>query len=130
MLLAIGLQESRFEHRQQIGGPARSYWQAEQGGGMVHGIIRHEASRLYVRSVCLLRAVAPTDRDVYMAIGHDDMLACALARLLLWTDPDPLPVLGDVGRAWDYYLNVWRPGKPHRHTWDEMYAMAMQAVCG
>ena len=29
MLLAIGLQESRFEHRRQIGGPARGFWQFE-----------------------------------------------------------------------------------------------------
>src|SRR3546814_10617520 len=30
MLLAIGLQESRFLHRAQIGGPARGYWQFER----------------------------------------------------------------------------------------------------
>jgi hypothetical protein len=33
MLLVIGLQESRFEHRRQIGGPAVSFWQVEEGGG-------------------------------------------------------------------------------------------------
>ena len=43
MLLAIGLQESRLEHRRQIKGPARSFWQAEKGGGMVHGVLRHPA---------------------------------------------------------------------------------------
>ena len=31
MLLAIGLQESRFVHRRQIGGPARGFWQFEDG---------------------------------------------------------------------------------------------------
>ena len=31
MLLAIGLQESRFVHRRQIGGPARGFWQFERG---------------------------------------------------------------------------------------------------
>ena len=34
LLLAIGLQESKFSHRLQIGGPARGYWQFEQGGGV------------------------------------------------------------------------------------------------
>lgn len=35
MLLAIGLQESRFEHRRQLGnGPARGFWQFESGGGV------------------------------------------------------------------------------------------------
>lgn len=127
MLLAIGLQESRFEHRQQIGGPARGFWQFEQGGG-VYGVLRHEASRLYVRSVCLMRAVAPTDRDLYMALGHDDMLACAIARLLLWTDADALPRIGDADGAWEYYLRVWRPGRPHPDTWADLYAAAVAAV--
>lgn len=40
MLLAIGLQESELKHRRQHGnGPARSLWQAEQGGGMVTGLL-------------------------------------------------------------------------------------------
>lgn len=35
MLLTIGLQESLFEHRRQLGnGPARSFWQMERGGGV------------------------------------------------------------------------------------------------
>jgi hypothetical protein len=41
MLLAIGLQESRFQHREQIGGPAVSFWQAEKSGGMVRGVLNH-----------------------------------------------------------------------------------------
>src|SRR5690606_35531315 len=40
MLLAIGLQESRFEHRRQIKGPARGFWQFERGGG-VRGVMTH-----------------------------------------------------------------------------------------
>ncbi len=45
MLLAIGLQESRFEHRRQLGnGPARGFWQFEAGGG-VKGVMTHLASR-------------------------------------------------------------------------------------
>ena len=35
MMLAIGYQESRFEHRRQIRGPARGFWQFEHGGGVV-----------------------------------------------------------------------------------------------
>lgn len=127
MLLAIGLQESRFENRKQIGGPARGFWQFEERGG-VWGVLNHESSRLYARSVCLLRAVAPTTGDVYRALAHDDMLACAVARLLLWTDPGPLPRIGDVEGAWNYYLRNWRPGKPHRSTWNGLYDQARKAV--
>lgn len=128
MLLAIGLQESRFEHRRQIKGPARSFWQAEKGGGMVHGVLRHPTTRKHALSVCDARGVQPVDETVYVAIEHDDVLAAALARLLLFTDPYPLPKLGDAAGAWDYYLRTWRPGRPHRHSWDALYARALEAV--
>lgn len=130
MLLAIGLQESRFEHRRQIGGPARSFWQAEQGGGMVHGVLRHPSTRELAVSVCDARRVPPIDERVYAAVEHDDVLAAALARLLLWTDPARLPALGASDKAWDLYLRTWRPGRPHRHTWDALYARALTEVAG
>lgn len=47
---------------------------------------------------------------VWQAIERDDVLACALARLLLYTDPSRLPDLGDEAGAWDLYLRTWRPG--------------------
>jgi hypothetical protein len=128
MLLAIGLQESRFEHRRQIGGPARSFWQGEKGGGMVHGVLRHSATKKHALSVCDARGVQPVDEAVYVAIEHDDVLAAALARMLLFTDALPLPVLGDAAGAWECYLRTWRPGKPHRHTWDALYAQALESA--
>lgn len=124
MLLAIGLQESRFLHRQQIGGPARSYWQFEKGGGVV-GVLRHKSTALHARAVCLLRGVEPTADAVYAAMLTDDMLGCAFARLLLYSDPKPLPEPGQVVTSWDYYLRNWRPGKPHRRTWNALYAQAL-----
>lgn len=126
-MLAIGLQESRFEHRRQIGGPARGFWQFEQGGG-VRGVLRHSSSREHAQAVCRARNVIATESAVYTALEHDDVLAAAFARLLLWTDPKPLPALGDEQGAWDLYLRVWRPGKPHRHTWNALYAAAMEAL--
>ena len=129
MLLAIGLQESRFRHRRQIGGPARGWWQFERGGG-VAGVLRHQASREHAVRVCDARHVAPVAEQVYQRLEHDDVLAAAFARLLLWTDPRPLPAQGEVTAAWDLYLRTWRPGKPHRHTWDALYAQALEEVCG
>ncbi len=126
-MLAIGLQESRFEHRRQIGGPARGFWQFEQGGG-VRGVLRHSASREHALAVCRVRNVIATESAVYAALENDDVLAAAFARLLLWTDPKALPALGDEQAAWDLYLRTWRPGKPHRHTWDALYAKALEAV--
>lgn len=127
LLLTIGLQESRLTHRRQIGGPARGLWQFERNGG-VRGVLEHPASRGYAVSVCKIRGVEHLPAAVYAALEHDDVLAAAFARLLLWTDPKALPAVGEIGAAWDYYLRTWRPGKPHRHTWDLLYAQAMDAV--
>lgn len=127
LLLAIGLQESRLTHRRQIGGPARGLLQFELGGG-VRGVLRHRSSREHAQAVCRARNVIAAEGAVYAALEHDDVLAMAFGRLLLWTDRDPLPAVGDIGAAWDYYLRTWRPGRPHRHTWNALYAKAMDAV--
>ena len=127
MLLAIGLQESRFVHRRQIGGPARGFWQFEQGGG-VRGVLAHPASAALARQVCQTRGVPPTAPSVYSRLELDDVLAAAFARLLLWTDPARLPRTGDADAAWALYLRTWRPGKPHRQTWDALHAQAAQAI--
>ena len=127
MLLAIGLQESGLIHRHQIGGPAHGLLQFERGGG-VRGVMNHPASNDYAARVCVERGVEPTVVDAFDAIEFDDVLAMAFGRLLLWTDPKPLPDVQDAQGAWDLYLRVWRPGKPHRHTWDRHYAAAVREV--
>lgn len=123
MLLAIGLQESRFEHRRQIGGPARGFWQFEKNGG-VRGVLGYKTTAVDAVKVCHACNVESRTREVYDQIEHDDILACCFARLLLWTDPMPLPMIGDVEGSWAYYERNWRPGKPHRHTWDALYQQA------
>ena len=129
MLLAIGLQESRFVHRRQINGPAVGFWQFERGGG-VRGVLSHPSSWAEARSVCAAQDVEPTTTDVYNSLAYDDILAAAFARLLLWTDPQRLPSLGDADGAWALYLRTWRPGKPHPQTWPALYAQTLAAVGG
>src|SRR5690606_26202246 len=134
MLLAIGLQESRFQHRRQLvgnpprpTGPATGFWQFERGGGVV-GVLQHHASRDHARTLCAARGVEPVSQSVWQALQHDDVLAAGFARLLLWTDPFALPLLGDAQAAWDLYIRTWRPGKPHRQTWDALYQQALEEV--
>lgn len=127
MLIAIGLQESRFEHRRQIKGPARGFWQFEAGGGTA-GVLHHRATSAMASRIVSGRLERPSTYSVNEALAADDVLACAFARLLLFTDPRPLPPLGNAQAAWDYYVRNWRPGKPHRHTWDALYAKALAAV--
>ena len=128
MLLAIGLQESRFEYRRQIGnGPAKGYYQFEKGGG-VKGCIQLPVSAPHLRKVCQERGVEFTAQAVWDAIEHDDVLAAALARLLLWTDPKPLPSIDDAAGAWAVYLRTWRPGKPHLSSWAGLHRQARDAL--
>jgi hypothetical protein len=119
LIMAIGMQESRFEHRRQVSGPAHGFWQFESGGG-VHGVLTDAATKPLIAPV--LKVLQCEPGDCYDAITHNDVLACVFARLLLWTHPHPIPTLAD--EAWDYYLDTWRPGKPHRETWDQFYAQA------
>ncbi|CAB3869920.1 hypothetical protein [Achromobacter deleyi] len=130
MLLAIGLQESRFiERRQLVGspprptGPAKSFWQAEQGGGMVRGVRTHAGTRHLAALVYRARGVAADDQAIWNAIEQDDVLAAALARLLLWSDPGRLPGIGDEEGAWLLYLRTWRPGAYSRGTPEERAAL-------
>lgn len=88
----------------------------------------HSSSRPHALGVCAARDVEPSAPAVYEALERDDVLAAAFARLLLWTDPKPLPALRQVQEAWDLYARVWRPGKPHPQTWEVIYAQALSAV--
>lgn len=129
MMLAIGLQESRFEHRVQINGPARGFWQFERGGG-VHGVLTHKASRPYIEAILPTLCYKPEAYECHEAIKHNDYLAAVFARLLLWTLPGALPARNNPAGGWSQYLSAWRPGKPHRDTWDEFYETAWDTVMG
>lgn len=134
MLLAIGLQESRFEHRRQLVGtpprpvgPATGFWQFERGGG-VKGCMIHPASKDHLKALCITRGVVFEAMAIWKALQTDDVLAAGLARLLLWTDPHKLPAVNDVDGAWKLYLRTWRPGKPHVRTWASFHKTAREFV--
>lgn len=130
MMFATGLQESRFTARRQHGnGPARGFWQFERMGG-VNGVLKHPASKALAAHLCLSQGVAPQPLDTWASLENNDVLAAGFARLLLYTDPRPLPALGNEAAAWDYYLNNWRPGQPHPQTWPRLYAQALAYVQG
>ncbi|MGW8306391.1 MAG: hypothetical protein ACWGIK_11295 [Achromobacter pulmonis] len=132
MLVAIGLQESRFTHRRQIGGPARGFWQFEKGTrasrGGVWGVYLHVASKGHLAGLCKARSVACDPDAIYAALEYDDVLAAGVARLLLWTDPKALPAVGDADAGWSLYLRTWRPGRPHPDTWPDLYRQAAAEV--
>ncbi|KDD42533.1 hypothetical protein [Bordetella bronchiseptica] len=149
MLLAICLQESAGVHRFQVvrgrpgvRGPARGLWQFEKGTrasrGGVWGVYLHHASRKPLEALCAARSVRFDPDAIYGALEYDDALAAGVARLLLWTDPQALPAVGDVEAAWALYLRTWRPGAYTRGTeaqraalrkkWTGNYAQALAEV--
>lgn len=142
MLLAIGLQESGFIYRAQVlnnggKGPARSFWQFEQGGG-VKGVLNHSAVSGLAHRVCAERDVPFNTLSAWTRMETDDVLAACMARLLLYTDPRPLPGLNDdidslkpeESASWLYYARNWRPGKPHPDKWPGNWARAVAALGG
>jgi hypothetical protein len=120
MVIAVGLQESRFQHRRQVNGPARSYFQFERAG--VSGVLRHDASRRAASDVLVTMGYRPDSMTVYDAIEHNDILACCFARLLLWTHPERLPGKTEANLGWRVYAETWRPGRPHPATWPDCFA--------
>lgn len=132
-LLTIGLQESRFEARAQVlngggKGPARGFWQFERGGG-VKGVMNHHTTTGHAHRLCAERGVEWDAALIWARLETDDLLACGFARLLLYSDALPLPSISDADAAWDLYANrTWRPGKPHRETWDGYHDNARAAL--
>ena len=126
MLYATARQESRLDARRQIGGPARGFWQFELGG--ISGVLKHPASRQMIQRVLERLDYDNLPQTSYVAIEHNDVLAFAYARCLLWTLPGKLPESGEAQRGWDQYYSAWRPGSPYRKTWDAFFAEAWGVV--
>lgn len=123
MLLAIGLQESAFRHRRQVGGPARGFWQFEQLGG-VKEILTHATTGPLIQPIARMFLYDPTPASCHAAIEHHDVLAACFARLLLWVDPRSMPTATEAEKGWQIYLANWRPGKPHPADWPHHFATA------
>ncbi|VTU36979.1 hypothetical protein [Variovorax sp. PBL-E5] len=127
-LLTQGQQESLFKYRRQMGnGPARGFWQMERGGG-VKGIFNFHTTTGILHQVCAARDCPFDIPMIWARLETDDILAACAARLLLWTDPYPLPAVDDPATAWDLYVRVWRPGKPIRDTWNGYHEAARAAL--
>jgi hypothetical protein len=135
MLLAIGLQESGFKYRRQVGGPAEGFWQFERGGA-VRGIMIHSVTSpilapiLKVFRYPMTIAGALADREMHQAIQDNDIIACIFARLLLYIDSRALPLSTEIAKGWSIYLAQWRPGKPREHDWPGNFQAAWQIVKG
>lgn len=128
LLLAIGLQESGFTTRRQMGdGPARGFWQNEKGGG-VKGVVTNLSTAAHCRNLALAQQVRFDVDAIYNALEHDDVLAAGVARLILFADPRQLPPMDDPALTWACYERNWRPGKPRPQDWPKNHAAALAFI--
>lgn len=129
LLLSIGLQESKFIDRVQLGGgPAHSFWQEEPNG--IKAVLNNNITRPYMLAACQKLHVAADWQSIYQAVILNDELGCVVARLLLYADYNPLPEIGDSQGAWKYYLRNWKPGKPRPLDWLPNYKLALEQING
>jgi hypothetical protein len=124
LLQAIGWQESRWIYRRQLrGGPARGFFQFEREG--VRAVQNNVRSRPHLmgalkRAGCA--ALFDDEEALHAALEFHDPVAVALARLLLWTHPEPLPGRADRDQGWAQYVALWRPGRPRHDVWPSAWA--------
>jgi hypothetical protein len=115
LLVSIGLHESGFQYRRQVKGPACGFWQFEEPG--VRGVLQHPASAQAAREAAqALGYPGRTSTELHAALADNDVLACLVARLLLWTSSAALPPSTEPGQAFRVYLDCWRPGAYTRGT--------------
>lgn len=126
MMFAIPMQESKWDERRQIGGPAHGFAQFELGG--IRGVLAHPASQPLIRSVLDRLDYNYAPETSYEAVVHNDVLAIAYMRCLLWTVPWSLPKKGDAAEGWKQYLFAWRPGMPHPESWPGYFKLAWEMV--
>ena len=128
MLVAIALQESNGTQRRQHGGPGRGYWQFEPNGAL--GVAKHPQTALQFENLCTGLDYPASAGGVAADIEKDTILAACVARLLLYTHPDPLPRRGNADGAWRQYLDLWRPGKPRPADWAANWDLAWTETTG
>jgi len=132
MMIAIAMQESRWDERRQIGGTAHGFFQFEKGTsqtrGGVTGVLMHKAAGPLIKSVLDRLDYDYAPETSYEAIVHNDVLAFTYARCLLWTIPQALPKRGQAHEGWNQYIAAWRPGNPYVLTWEKFFNAAWKVV--
>jgi hypothetical protein len=135
MMAAIGLQESRFLHRDQVVpgkprgqiGPATGFWQFEKNGG-VKLTMDFSSTREKARACCEEFGVEFDKDAIWKSFIEPscDGLALSFARLYLYTDAEVLPGIEPKNHSssWRIYRRVWNPGKPHPETWEEFWTFS------
>jgi hypothetical protein len=130
MILSVALQETKLLARRQYEhGPARGFCQWEPGAhAAIAEVFLNRASGMKAVGFCEALTIVPSVSTVYEAVEYSDILCAGFARLLLWASPKPLPGPNDPQAGWDLYYGQWRPGRPHRDSWEWCFSTAWATV--
>lgn len=138
MLIAIALQETGLRARRQMLEAGKPWWESRPGAanglfmferdGGVRGVMRHPAASAIVLPVIDAMLYPRDPYAVHEALIHNDVLACVLARALLYSTPDAMPRPNEADKGWAIYVKAWRPGKPHVEPWANNYRTAWATV--
>ncbi len=127
LLLGTAVEESRLAAIAQYGGgPALSFFQIEPA---THADVRRWADAKGLDPV--LAEFAADWASAHLQLAGNAHYACAVARMLYFSVPEPLPAAGDLpglGRYWKTYYNT-RLGKGSAIKWERTYRRyCMEAI--
>lgn len=125
LMLAIAGQESRWTDRMAANGPVHGFWRLPGGPGRV---VFSNVTQPFIRPVCAGLEMPFAMAVINVAMVWNDHLAVTLARLTLWLDTEPLPDIGDESGAWNYYARNWRPERPDRDRWNNIYQRSWDTI--
>ncbi len=120
LLLGTAVYESQLQAIVQIRGPARSYFQIEPATA-------HDIARAMFKNEKLADAVSElrtrTPVDLMAQITANPLFACAIARLVYWRAPEPLPAADDLDGLGRYYKQFYNTmlGKGTAVGWVRTY---------
>jgi hypothetical protein len=114
-----------------------SDWSNRDGGGLfkidlgcVNGLLAHADTEVLLDAALdEFGIIDKTPQHLFDLLGNDqgDILCLAMARLVLWSDPDPFPAYDDQASMFAYYQSHWF-GLGAATRWPDVYGQSLAAV--
>lgn len=107
LIVNTAIAESDLTHRSQIGGgPSVGLWQITQG---THDDVWENYLAYRPKFSAIIRKLLDGEEPHYKQAKHNDAYACAIARVIYWRIPEPLPAEGDIkaqAAYWKQHYNT------------------------
>lgn len=122
MLLAIGMQETKFELSNCVNSDRMGFFRVSTRD-IIKLITIDWTSKL------LLDIANGANKFINELVLEDAHFCALCARLMLSITGESLPNLNsDPSESWNLYLKTWKPDNPKRETWDAYWMHALYCV--